>query len=72
MTWFKSQSFRARLTLQWMLVFGILLTLTLAAVYFGLRQSLYHSHEDSLRTLAGTEVASSMDGPEVHLHPIES
>jgi len=72
MTWFKSQSFRARLTLQWMLVFGILLTLTLAAVYFGLRQSLYHSLEDSLRTLAGTEVASSMDGPEVHLHPIES
>lgn len=72
MSWFKSQSFRARLTLQWLLVFGILLALTLLAVYFGLRSSLYHSLEDSLRTLAGTEVASSMDGPQVHLHPIES
>jgi two-component system OmpR family sensor kinase len=72
MPWFKSQSFRTRLTLQWLLVFGVLLTLALTAVYFGLRQSLYHSLEDSLRTLAGTEVASSMDGPEVHLHPIDS
>lgn len=72
MAWFKSQSFRARLTLQWLLVFGILLLLALTAVYFGLRRSLYHSLEDSLRTLAGTEVASSMDGPQVHLHPIDS
>jgi len=72
MAWFKAQSFRARLTLQWLAVFGVLLALTLTGVYFGLRQSLYHSLEDSLRTLAGTEVASSMDGPAVHLHPIDS
>lgn len=65
-------SFRAKLTLQWLLVFGILLALTLVGVYFGLRRSLYQSLEDSLRTLAGTEVASSMDQPTVHLHPIES
>jgi heavy metal sensor kinase len=64
--------FRAKLTLQWVLIFGILLALSLVAVFFGLRRSLYHSLEDSLRTLAGTEVASSMDGPTVHLHPIES
>jgi heavy metal sensor kinase len=64
--------FRAKLTLQWLLVFSVILALSLVAVYFGLRQSLYHSLEDSLRTLAGTEVASSMDGPTVHLHPIES
>lgn len=72
MAWLKSQSFRTRLTLQWLLVFGILLALALTGVYVGMRQSLYHSLEDSLRTLAGTEVASSMDGPEVHLHPIDS
>ncbi len=66
------KSFRAKLTLQWLLIFGILLALTLVGVYFGLRRSLYQSLEDSLRTLAGTEVASSMDGPTVHLHPIES
>lgn len=72
MAWFKSQSIRARLTQQWLLVFGLLLALALTAVYFGLRRSLYHSLEDSLRTLAGTEVASSMDGPQVHLHPIDS
>jgi two-component system, OmpR family, sensor kinase len=64
--------FRIRLTLQWLLVFGILLTVALVAVYFGLRRSLYQSLEDSLRTLAGTEVASSMDQPTVHLHPIDS
>lgn len=72
MPWFNSQSFRTRLTLQWLLTFGVLLTLALTAVYFGMRQSLYHSLEDALRTLAGTEVASSMDGPQVHLHPIDS
>ncbi|MCI0663764.1 MAG: ATP-binding protein [Acidobacteria bacterium] len=65
-------SFRAKLTLQWLLVFGILLAVTLVGVYFGLRRSLYQSLEDSLHTLAGTEVASSMDQPTVHLHPIES
>ncbi len=68
----QANSFRAKLTLQWLLVFGILMALSLVAVYFGLRRSLHHSLEDSLRTLAGTEVASSMDGPTVHLHPIES
>lgn len=72
MPWLKSQNFRTRLTLQWLLTFGVLLALALTAVYFGLRRSLYHSLEDSLRTLAGTEVASSMDGPSVHLHPIDS
>lgn len=72
MPWFNSQSFRTRLTLQWLLTFGVLLALALTAVYFGMRQSLYHSLEDALRTLAGTEVASSMDGPQVHLHPIDS
>ncbi|MBL8187951.1 MAG: HAMP domain-containing protein, partial [Acidobacteria bacterium] len=72
MPWFNSQNFRTRLTLQWLLTFGVLLTLALTAVYFGMRQSLYHSLEDALRTLAGTEVASSMDGPQVHLHPIDS
>src|SRR5262245_32088988 len=64
--------FRTKLTLQWLLVFGILLAVTLVGVYFGLRRSLYQSLEDSLHTLAGTEVASSMDQPTVHLHPIES
>jgi heavy metal sensor kinase len=72
MLWLNSKSFRTRLTLQWLMTFGVLLTLTLTAVYFGMRQSLYHSLEDALRTLAGTEVASSMDGPQVHLHPIDS
>src|SRR5215475_3074775 len=70
--WAQHTSFRTMLTLKWLLVFGILLALTLVGVYFGLRRSLYQSLEDSLHTLAGTEVASSMDQPTVHLHPIES
>jgi heavy metal sensor kinase len=67
-----AQSFRARLTLRWSVVFGVVLALALVQVYFGLRRNLYAALEESLRTLAGTEVASSMDGPTVHLHPLDS
>jgi len=66
---FQIGGFRARLTLQWLIVFGLILFLALAGVYFGLRFSLKRSLEASLRTLAATEVASATDSNRgVHLH----
>jgi heavy metal sensor kinase len=66
---FKLNSFRARLTLNWTVVFGVLLTLTLVGVYFSLRYGLKSALEANLRTLALTEVASAIDEYQgVHLH----
>lgn len=66
---FRIGSFRAQLTLQWLLVSGVILMLALAGIYFGLRFSLMSSLEASLRTLAATEVASATDANRgVHLH----
>jgi heavy metal sensor kinase len=72
MKWLRHQgSFRARLTLQWTLVFGAILILTLTAVHFGIRRNLIHSLEADLRTIAGTEVAAGTDEQRVHLHPFD-
>ncbi|MEW6125998.1 MAG: ATP-binding protein [Acidobacteriota bacterium] len=66
---FKPRSFRARLTLNWTLVFGVLLTLTLIGIYFSLSYNLKSALEANLRTLALTEVASAIDEYQgVHLH----
>lgn len=66
---FQINGFRSRLTLQWLVVFGVILFLALAGVYFGLRFSLMRSLEASLRTLAATEVAAGTDANRgVHLH----
>jgi two-component system OmpR family sensor kinase len=66
------RSFRARLTYRWTFVFGLILTVTLAVVYAGLRRSLLESLDADLRTLAGTEVASATDGDRgVHMHPFD-
>lgn len=63
-------SFRARLTLRWLVGFGLVLALALVAVYAGIRQFLVRDLDAQLRTLAGTELASSVDEPgeAVHLH----
>ncbi len=63
-------SFRARLTLRWVLGFGVVLTLALLAVYFGIRAFLLADLDAQLRTLAGTELASAVDEPgdPIHLH----
>ncbi len=63
-------SFRARLTLRWVLSFGLILMLALAAVYLGVRAFLVRDLDAQLRTLAGTELASAVDEPGdgIHLH----
>lgn len=63
-------SFRVRLTLRWLLAFGLVLALAHVAVYAGARTFLRRDLDAQLRTLAGTELASSVDEPDqgVHLH----
>ena len=63
-------SFRSRLTLHWLLAFGMVLALADAAVYVGARAFLQRDLDAQLRTLAGTELASAVDEPGqgVHLH----
>lgn len=60
-------SFRARLTLRWTAAFGCVLALTSVVIYLGARAFLYRDLDAQLRTLAGTEVASAVDG-NVGLH----
>lgn len=67
-------SFRTRLALRWTAAFGCILLLTSLAVYSGARAFLVSDLDAQLRTLAGTELASAVDGPEgVHFHefPVE-
>jgi two-component system OmpR family sensor kinase len=63
-------SFRARLTLRWVLAFGLVLVVADLAVYFGARAFLRRDLDAQLRTLASTELASAVDEPGmgVHLH----
>ncbi len=62
-------TFRARLTLRWTVMFGLLLAAANLAIYFGVREFLYRDLHAKLRTLGATEVASAVDRPlGVHLH----
>ena len=63
-------SFRARLTLRWLLAFGLVLALAHLTVYVGVATFLRRDLDAQLRTLAGTELASAVDEPGqgVHLH----
>lgn len=63
-------SFRARLTLRWLVAFGVVLTVALLAIYVGAEVYLRRDLDAQLRTLAATELASAVDEPGsgVHLH----
>lgn len=65
----RTLSFRARLTLRWTAAFGCVLALTGLAIYAGTRTFLFADLDAQLRTLAGTELASAVDGAAgVHFH----
>jgi two-component system OmpR family sensor kinase len=68
-------TFRARLTLRWTVTFGLLLAVTLAAIYAGSRTFAWRDLDEQLRTLAATELASALDegrGPHLHDFPVEA
>jgi signal transduction histidine kinase len=66
--WLAHLSFRARLTLWWTLAFGFVLTAATFAIYTTFRASIYADFDTNVRTVAATELASSTDGPGIHLH----
>jgi two-component system OmpR family sensor kinase len=65
-------SFRARLTLQWTVLFSLLLAVASLWIYLGIRASFFEYLDEQLRTLAATEITSAVDSPESrpHLHEL--
>jgi len=63
-------SFRMQLTLWWALAFGLLLAIANLAIYSAFDVYLRRDLDRKVRTVAAAELASSSDGPGIHLHPI--
>jgi signal transduction histidine kinase len=68
--WVARMPFRAQVTLWWALAFGLLLAVANLAIYSAFKVYLGGDLDRKVRTIAATEVASSTDGPGVHLHPL--
>ena len=68
--WTQRITFRAKLTLWWTLVFGLLLAAANLAVYTAFRTYLARDLDLKVRTVAATELGSSTDGPTIHLHEL--
>ncbi len=66
-------SFRARLTLRWTVVFGLVLAAASVAIFLGLRRAAYAELDRHLRTLASSDVAAAFDQPvSPHVHDLPS
>lgn len=65
-------SFRGRLTLRWTIVFSCILAAASAAIDAGVRAASYDGLDRQLRTLAATEITSTIDGPTPfpHIHDL--
>jgi two-component system OmpR family sensor kinase len=63
-------SFRAKLTAWWTLGFGLLLAVANLAVYGAFRTYLESDLDLKVSTVAATELASSTDGLDIHLHEV--
>ena len=68
--WVAHLPFRAQLTLWWSLAFGLLLAAANVAIYAAFDVYLRRDLDRKVRTVAATELASSTDGPGIHLHPL--
>jgi signal transduction histidine kinase len=68
--WVARLPFRAQLTFWWSLAFGLLLAVANAAIYAAFDVYLRRDLDRKVRTVAATELASSTDGPGIHLHPL--
>jgi two-component system OmpR family sensor kinase len=63
-------SFRAKLTVWWTLGFGLLLAVANLAIYGAFRSYLESDLDLKVGTVAASELASSIDGLDVHLHEV--
>lgn len=63
---------RAQLTWRWTVTFALLLGLTNLVVYLGFRAYASNDLDAQVRTLAATELASSTDAEDVHIHEFPS
>jgi len=68
--WSRRLPFRTRLTLGWTLAFGLLLAIASFAIYATFRIYLERDLDQKVRTIAATELASSIDGLDIHLHEV--
>ncbi len=68
--WLNPETFRGRLTRHWTAAFGLLLAVANAGIYLTARTYLYHDLDVKVRTLAATELASSTDRAEIHMHEL--
>jgi two-component system, OmpR family, sensor kinase len=63
-------SFRAKLTVWWTLGFGLLLAVANLAIYAAFRSYLESNLDLKVGTVAASELASSIDGLDIHLHEV--
>jgi signal transduction histidine kinase len=68
--WVARLPFRGQLTFWWSLAFGLLLAVANLAIYAAFDVYLRRDLDRKVRTVAATELASSTDGPGIHLHPL--
>jgi two-component system OmpR family sensor kinase len=63
-------TFRTKLTLWWTFAFGVLLAAANLAIYTAFQTYLDHDLDLKVRTVAATELASSTDRGDIHLHEL--
>jgi two-component system OmpR family sensor kinase len=68
--WGARMPFRLQLTLWWAAAFGLLLAVANLAIYAAFDGYLRSDLDRKVRTVAAAELASSSDGPGLHLHPV--
>jgi len=68
--WGTRMPFRLQLTLWWAAAFGLLLAVANIAIYAAFDTYLRRDLDRKVRTVAAAELASSTDGPGLHLHPL--
>ncbi|MDP1570130.1 MAG: ATP-binding protein [Vicinamibacterales bacterium] len=66
----RGMSFRARLALRWAVAVAVLLATTNLAIYGAASTYLYRDLDLKVRTVAATELASSTDRLDIHLHEL--
>ncbi len=66
----RQMSFRAKLTVWWTLGFGLLLAVANLAIYGAFRSYLESDLDLKVGTVAASELASSTDGLDIHLHEV--